>query len=724
MRRAAIPLLAFLLLATAAPATLGAAPASQGVAAGWRETLTINTALAHPAKMFEAFDTASLNLYDFNGDGQLEIVSNNDNNRAYVLDSRTGAVLAELATPHPAGEQWPVRELNPIAIGNLYGDGVPCLVIPSSASYLTTFCYNAANSTATHFDFVKKWSIRVDARLYEPDFNQTHPYLFNPNGTTKDGFSVGLDGDAFLADSDGDGCMEIFVETDGWPGQFSFNCDGSYRWSHSWYDGNAGAQVLDVNKDGRKDACFATDSGDMPCYDAKTGGVEWTFRAREHGAYPGSVPVAPVFADVYGNGQQYLFFGARNARYNATSVDPPKATSPGYDANWMNETHAVWYLVDPKGNMVWNASYDWMNPVQYNHPAAIDVNGDGVLDFVALDWNTIGHKPGDWEPTNRSSNLFALDGRDGSVIWRTPVPIYWSNKDFVIADADGDGKMDIVAPTPKLAYDGLGVFDLATGKEKGWMPFADHWGLTRGPVAGDLYGDGHLYLVVPAARKITDQPNYRSLDVGYREGELHVVDTGQAWNVKFSANFLLTDTKLETQHGTVGGPVATKPGAPGNVAATAQGTNVALTWAAPSSTGNAAITAYRVLRDGAQVGEVNALAWTDANVAPGAHTYTVRAVNSAGESADSAPASVTVASPTTTTTPPPASTTPPTATTTSTPPAVSSTTPTSANVTTTTPVGNGSNESTTTTPSRVPFLAAPLVAAFVAAAALALRRRR
>src|SRR5438874_10550671 len=103
--RRLVPLALVVLLSATSPSGSGAN--ASGVATSWHEALTINTALAHPAKMFEAFDTASLNLYDFNKDGQLEIVSNNDNNHFYVLDSRTGAVLFEGVTPHPGGNAWP-----------------------------------------------------------------------------------------------------------------------------------------------------------------------------------------------------------------------------------------------------------------------------------------------------------------------------------------------------------------------------------------------------------------------------------------------------------------------------------------------------------------------------------------------------------------------------------------------------------------------------------------
>ena len=228
MRRVALALALALLAIPPAEAANALAP--EGVAAGWRTSLVIDTASAGAAKAFEAFDTASLNLYDFDGDGDLEIVSNNDNNRAYVLDSRTGRVLAEIMTTYPGGASWSVRDLNPISIGDLYGDGVPCLVIPNSAARLSAWCFDAANSTPTSFPFVKRWDVKVDPLLYEPDFKEDHPWMYHANGSLRKEFELGLDGNAYLADVDGDKKLEVFVESDGFPGQMAFNHDGSIRW--------------------------------------------------------------------------------------------------------------------------------------------------------------------------------------------------------------------------------------------------------------------------------------------------------------------------------------------------------------------------------------------------------------------------------------------------------------------------------------------------------------
>lgn len=486
--RAIVIILALVLL----PATAVAG------AEDWRMRLLIDEGRADPRQPFEAFDAASLNLFDFDGDGTPEAVSSNDNNRVYVIDIEDGKIRAEIETTHPEG--WAARQINPVAIGDLYGDGIPCLVIPNSAAYLSAWCYQGRTLTG-RFDFERRWEIHVDAALYEPDFRETHPWI-------DETAQPGLDGNAFLSDVDGAPGLEVFVETDGYPGQFSFTHEGEYRWSRSWHDGNAGVVVDDLTGDGAKEAIFASDAGVISVYDADTGKERWSFDAREHGAEPGSVTLAPLVADLDADGAKEVVFAARHL------------------------PHGVWFALRADGSVLWTRSEPWMNPLAYNHPAAIDVDADGVLDVVALDWNTVGHKPGNWEPTEQGPNLFALDGTNGRVLWRASVPAYWSNKDFVIAGES------ILVNAESGGRDGLATYDLATGARGGFFALPEGWEAMRGPVGAEA--GGHLVLVVPLARP-DPSANYRELDVGHRMGALAIIDAENEGALRFSANILHTD---------------------------------------------------------------------------------------------------------------------------------------------------------------------------------------
>ena len=482
--RAALVLVAFLLAPLA------------GATEGWRLHMLVEQ------NEFEAFDAASLNAYDFDGDGWPEIVSQNDNNRLYVVSLKSGRVLASIPTTHPAG--WNARDINPVAIGDLYGDGTPCMVVPNSAAYLAAWCYDGRTLTGG-MKFQQRWEIRVDAARWEPGFHDERPWLGDQPPS--------MDGGAFLADVDGAPGLEIFVETDGYPGQFSFTHEGKHRWHTAWLDGNAGAVVADLDGDGHKEAVFASDSGVVVCYDADTGDERWRFDASKSGASPGSITLAPLVADIAGEGDLELVFAARGA-------------TAGLDGS-----HGTWFALRSDGSVLWKRSYDWMNPLAYNHPAAIDVDGDGSVEVVGMDWNTIGHKPGNWEPTARGPNLFALRGEDGSVVWRTSVPAYWSNKDFVIL---GD---TIVANAAHEGRDGLATFDLATGEPRGFFALPAGWEAMRGPVAAQ--GRGGTFVVVPLA-KPDPTPEREGLDVGDRLGALAIVAVGSE-EIRFSANFLHSD---------------------------------------------------------------------------------------------------------------------------------------------------------------------------------------
>lgn len=535
------PLLAALLVLAALPHASG-----EGVA-GWRVDLVIDDGRADPDRPFEAFDAASLNVFDFDGDGRKEIVSFNDNNRLYVLDSESGRVLAELATKRQGEEAWEARDINPVAIGDLYGDATPCIVAPNSAAYLTAWCYAGEGFLGRSLTFEKRWEVFVDAAAFEKDFHARHPWI-KSNGDPNDD-APGLDGNAFLADVDFDGRMEVFTETDGYPGQFSFSAAGEYRWSRSDWDGNAGVNVADLEGDGKKEAVFASDAGVIACYDARSGKLKWTFDAKQHGATPGSVTLAPTLADLDGDGKKEVVFSARNAVQTA-------------DPDWREKSHAVHFALRHDGKVKWRVSHAWMNPLTYNHPAIVDVNGDKVLDVVGLDWNTAGHKPGEWKPTKRPPQLYALDGKDGAALWHASVAAYWSNKDFVVADADGDGRHDVIVNAEENGRDGLAVRDLRSGGAKGFFAIPQGWEVMRGPVASDLRGDGKLWLVLPVA-KPNPAPNHRELDVGHRSGALLVIETGVPYDVAFSANLLHTDAPMpEESRGGVGRVVRDVPLAP------------------------------------------------------------------------------------------------------------------------------------------------------------------
>ena len=81
-------------------------------------------------------------------------------------------------------------------------------------------------------------------------------------------------------------------------------------------------------------------------------------------------------------------------------------------------------------------------------------------------------------------------------------------------------------------------------------------------------------------------------------------------------------------------PDTTKPSPPGNLTASAGAGQVALSWSASSD--NVGVTGYRVYRGTNQIASLGASAttYTDGGLAPGPYSYTVRAIDAAGNLSD------------------------------------------------------------------------------------------
>ncbi len=479
-----------------------------------RLVLELSDEVSHPTQSFEAFDTKKLNVIDLTGDGIPELIAKNDNNWVYVFDTRTGGILAEFR--ENVWRPWPYRELGGVAVGDVNGNGRIDLVTASSAGFVTVHELDLSKSTPQALHFDRLWTRHLAPTDAEPDFVAKNPWARN--------LSSAYDGAPYLADVDGDGADEIFLQSDNVVGHYALDGSGDLLWAHLWDDGNGNPWVADLDGDGASEAVYATDSGRIWVYDARSGDVKWTFNAQDHGAVPASIPVPPGIIDITGDGRFEIVFGARQA------IEDPD------DPEWHLKQHLNLFALAADGNLVWKRVFDWANPLIYMLPAAHDVDGDGVDDAVFVDWNTIGHKPGDWEPTGRP-NLFALNGA-GDLLFRTETRGYWGNKDIAIADVDGDGVQEILVNEGVGDVDGIGVFNMG-GERVAGIPL-NGWAASRGPIIADLRGDGSARLIVPVVMDRAE-PNYRELDVGYRAGKILIYDLGVAHDAAWGGNILFNE---------------------------------------------------------------------------------------------------------------------------------------------------------------------------------------
>ncbi|HEX2021821.1 MAG TPA: VCBS repeat-containing protein, partial [Candidatus Thermoplasmatota archaeon] len=386
------------------------------------------------------------------GDGRKEIVQQNDNNYVYVLSTASARVLAEFKTDFPAG--WTVRSFNEPAVADVDRDGALDIVVVNSAAVVCVFEYVASSSTSTSFSFAKRWCHRMTAH----------------GGTAADAGPA-------VADADGDGRMEIFSQTET-VGQFAYNADGSVRWSRANTGGNAGPLVTDLEGDGRKEVLFFGDAGEVKALDASTGSTRWSFWASNY-VRPASIPVSGAAGDLDGDGRKEVVFMARDAH---------ESTYP-YANN-----HLMLFVLSASGGLKWRAQPSWAHPLSYTHPVLLDVDGDGRKEILAQDWNTIGHKPGNWEALG-DAHVFLYDA-SGGLRWMTTVDNTWSNDDLAVADVDNDGRMEVLAIGRNGGDDGVWYLDARTGAKEAHVS-SGGWTALRAPVVGDLDGSGRISWALP-----------------------------------------------------------------------------------------------------------------------------------------------------------------------------------------------------------------------------------
>jgi hypothetical protein len=175
-------------LALTVPLLVFATPTVEGAAT--TRYMTITNASAKPQVPFGGFDGNPPKVFDFNGDGQLEIIAQNDNQWVYVFDSKTGAILAQMRTTLPAG--WGARSFNGPEVAIMVDGGSPRLIVMNSAATVTMFRYDAPTSTSTHYTFQKLWEKRLTTCFSNP----------------------GSDSKPTLADLDNNGRLEIILTTE------------------------------------------------------------------------------------------------------------------------------------------------------------------------------------------------------------------------------------------------------------------------------------------------------------------------------------------------------------------------------------------------------------------------------------------------------------------------------------------------------------------------------
>jgi uncharacterized repeat protein (TIGR01451 family) len=172
----------------------------------------------------------------------------------------------------------------------------------------------------------------------------------------------------------------------------------------------------------------------------------------------------------------------------------------------------------------------WCETGWYSSPAVADLDGDGVMEVVGSAYT-----------------IFVLNGKTGELKWSMPsghdrsqlgasnVGRTWPG--IVIADVDGDGKVEIVT-----AHSGgyVSVYDNAGYFKPGWpqRPITNE---LRGLAVYDLDGDGKMEIIVTGALGSRTNTWVYQYDGTLRAGWPQLSnDSGYAWGV-YNANASVGD---------------------------------------------------------------------------------------------------------------------------------------------------------------------------------------
>ena len=316
-----------------------------------------------------------------------------------------------------------------------------------------------------------------------------------------------------VADLDGDGVKEIVATT--WTSQnaYVFNTAGQLKpgWPRATGDSWSCAAIGDLDNDGSKEICFATNNTKF--YVLRANGTDWI----DGDSDPATIGVfklltgnynygTPALADIDGDGYLDIIFGSSSGILYAWSRTG--ANLPGFPVTLggsISDSPAITFLDgagDPHPEIVVATSNDSLYVFSYTgvrragwpvwaksggtskipSPAIADMNNDGFMDIVFAGTDGLLHV---FKPDG--TTLAPVNGVRFSTLTS-----YACESSPVVADIDGDGLNDVIVGSEDATLNGISGngsilpgFPLQLGAE------------VRGtPAVCDCDGDGMSEIVV------------------------------------------------------------------------------------------------------------------------------------------------------------------------------------------------------------------------------------
>jgi outer membrane protein assembly factor BamB len=225
------------------------------------------------------------------------------------------------------------------------------------------------------------------------------------------------------------------------------------KWFYNTFDFSAGmAAAKDFDGDGKYEVTFGCYRYDSSIYalNAENGSLLWKYNASVVGSH-GCNDVAPIIYDVDNNGTQevivpsscnpktYCFNGSNGSLKwvcNTKGSDsPPTIADIDNDGKpeILHGEFGGWVICinAEDGSIAWEIKVDGNSWIQ-TAPTIVDLDNNGVLDFVVASWNF-----------NFKDSVFAYRGDNQTRMWAYPIHdhIYHGT---AVSDLDLDGKPELV----------------------------------------------------------------------------------------------------------------------------------------------------------------------------------------------------------------------------------------------------------------------------------------
>lgn len=363
-------------------------------------------------------------------------------------------------------------------------------------------------------------------------FNDEHIYALNgEDGSLKWNFFTDGCNDASpsIADVDQDGQLEVIAPASSPSMVYCLNGDsGSVEWSASTGYGNcidAPPAIDDVDKDGKPEIVLGTFNGNVFCFNGEDGSEAWHVNLGASSA----IQSGPNLLDLDRDGDLDVFVSQWGGDYRVYALDGEDGSTIWYSdvptdhmyhsgsfADIDEDGHpeiaigcydSYVYCFNDDSSLAWSYNGPWY----VGAPTCMaDLDGDGDYEIIYVSWYVAGalHHTG-------ATHLWTFNASSGSF------------RGCAVADIDGDDTLDVA-----LGCDD-GYLQAVHGKNGQLLweidlgaHYAQEYDIDHAPVIADFDGDGKLDIFVVGGHAESSQPqNNHGRAYALRAGD----GTGPGW---------------------------------------------------------------------------------------------------------------------------------------------------------------------------------------------------